>query len=143
MDSWTAREREVRKSVDNVSLPESEGHRERLITAEQVGIAACEDCCLRGSLKGKTVTAASVGVWEDTERVHGPAHHPTWKCEGKTLGPRVTVLYVDVDTLQDDRTVFFCSKQVYCTSSAEWSQKIENTKVYEIETKLSQSFINL
>ena len=27
-----------------------------------VGIAACEDCCFRGSLKGKTVTAASVGV---------------------------------------------------------------------------------
>ena len=82
-----------------MSLQESEGHCERAITAEQVGIAACEDCCLQGSLKGKTVAVSSVGVREDTERVCGPTHHHTWKRVGKTMGSCVAVLCVDVDTV--------------------------------------------
>ena len=119
-----------------VSLQESEGHRERTITAEWTRIAVCEDRCLHGSLptwiaacedrclreslpariaacddrclrwslKGQQLLRSSVGVWENTQRLCIPTCCHTWKRVGKTLGPCVAVLCVDVDT--DDRTAF-------------------------------------
>ena len=46
-----------------------------------------------------TVAAASVSVREDTERV---CCH-TWKRVGKTMGPCVAVLCVDMDTVHAAR----------------------------------------
>ena len=111
-----------------VSLQENEGHRERAITAERMRITACKDRRLQGSLslkiaEGKTVTAAIVGVQEDTDHVCIPMRCHTWKCVGKTMGPCVAVLCVDGDTVHGCcKTIgltIFCSKQVCCTRSAE------------------------
>ena len=38
----------------------------------------------------------------------------------------------DTWMLQDGRTVLFCSKQVCCMRSAEWSQEIEKAKAYQM-----------
>ena len=47
--------------------------------------------------EGTTVAAASVGVREDTECVCVPTRCHTWKRVGKTVGPCVVVLCVDMD----------------------------------------------
>ena len=57
-----------------------------------------------------------------------PAHHHTWKCEGKTLGPRVAVLCVDVDTLQDDRTVFFFAANKFAAREVQSEAKRLRTR---------------
>ena len=49
--------------------------------------------------EGTTVTGASVGWREDTERVCVPARCHTWKHVGKTMGPCVAVLCLDMDMI--------------------------------------------
>ena len=115
----------------------SEGRCERAITAEWTRIAAHEDRCPRGLLpariaEGTTVATASVGVPEDTERVCVPAHCHTWKRVGKTLGPCVAVLCVDINTVhgccKSTGLPLLCSKQVCCTRSAEEAKRSRKQK---------------
>ena len=94
--------------------------RERYVTAEQTRIAGHEDRCLRGSLREQQ-SLRQVSV--DTEHVHVPAHCHTWKRVGKTVGPCIAVLCVDMDTVHGCCMMtglpLFCSKQVCCMRSAE------------------------
>ena len=126
----------------------SEGRHERAITTEWTRISVHEDRCQRGLLsariaEGTTVAAASVGMREDTERVRIPTRCHTWKRVGKTVGPCVAVLCVDMDTVhgccKTTGLPLFCSKEVCCTRSAEWSQEVKKAKTYRMEQ--SQSFI--
>ena len=72
------------------------------------------DRCLRESLSAriaKRTTVAAVKcrcVRGHTASVIDPTRCHTWKRVGKTLGPCVAVLCVDVDT--DDRTAFILQK---------------------------------
>ena len=76
-------------------------------------IDAREDRCL--IVEGTTVAVASVGVQDDTERVRVPVHCHTWKPMGKTVGPCVVVLCVDMDTVhgccKTTGLSLFCSKK--------------------------------
>ena len=99
-----------------MSFQESKGRHERAIIAERARITACEDCCLQGSLKGEIAAVASVGVREDTERVCDPMCHHTWKHVGKTMGPCVAVLCVDVDMVhQEFITGRVCNSHIVST----------------------------
>ena len=127
-----------------VSLQQSDGRQERRSPRESDNDWADEDPCLWGSMpariaEGTTVAAASVGMREDTERVHVPAHWHTWKRVGKTIGPCVAMLCVDMDTVhgccKTTGLPLFCSKKVCCTRSAEWSQEVEKAKTYRIGAK--------
>ena len=87
-----------------MSLQESKGHHERAITAEWARITACEDCCLQGLLKGEIVAVASVKVREDTDQAcfAAPCVITHVKVCGKTMGPCVAVLCVDVDMVHQE-----------------------------------------
>ena len=136
--------RQCQKTSACVSLQESDGRQEQRSPWESDDGWADQDRCLPESLsariaEGTTVTAASVGVREDTERVHVPACCHTWKCVGKTVGPCVAMLCMDMDTVhgccKTTGLPLFCSKKVCCTRSAEWSQEVEKAKTYQIGAK--------
>ena len=72
--------------------------------------------------EGTTVAAASVSVREDTEHVRVPTHCHTWKRVGKTVGPCVAMLCVDMDTVHGCCKTTDClyfAQKVRCTRSAE------------------------
>ena len=111
---------------ERVKVAGSEDRRERAVTAKQANNAACENRCLPGSLR-KQQSLRQVSVYERTVCVL--ARRSSWKRVGKTVGPCVSVLCVDVDTVHGCcKTLLyifgFCkttglplfrSKQVCCT----------------------------
>jgi len=99
--------------------------------AEQVRIA-----------EGTTVTAASVGVWEDTERVCPRSLAHLEAC-GKNRGSMCCRALCGCEygtwMLQDYRTNFISQQTSLLRKdgpmrSAEWSQEVEKAKAYWIGT---------
>ena len=95
------------------SLLESNGRRERAITAEQTRIAAREDRCLRGSLRGQQ-SLRQVSVCENTAcaRPRALLHlEACWKNRRSMCCRALCGYGHGTWMLQDDRTTFILQQK--------------------------------
>ena len=124
-----------------VSLQESDDRQEWRLLRESDNGWADEDRCPRESLP--TRIAVCKDPWGDNSCCnkcqYTCCHTYAWKHVGKTVGPFVAMLCVDMDTVHGCCKMtglpLFCS-----TRSAEWSQEVEKAKTYRIGAKSKFSF---